>query len=128
MSARYADTARLEQFIRELAPAYGPSGHEEAVRALIRRHVTPLADEVLVDRLGSLIALIRGAGGTDARRIMIAAQAAMMAVSLALAASAWFGWLGPWLLLSFTFLIGVGTALHNPAWQASIGEDRKSVV
>lgn len=74
MSARYADTARLEQFIRELAPAYGPSGHEEAVRALIRRHVTPLADEVLVDRLGSLIALIRGAGGTDARRIMIAAH------------------------------------------------------
>ncbi|MCO5126326.1 MAG: MFS transporter [Rhodobacteraceae bacterium] len=30
--------------------------------------------------------------------------------------------LTPWLLLSFTFLIGCGTALHNPSWQASVGD------
>ena len=28
----------------------------------------------------------------------------------------------PWLLLGFTFLIGCGTALNNPAWQASVGD------
>lgn len=56
------------------------------------------------------------------RRIMIAAQAGMMAVSIALAASAWMGWIGPWLLLGFTFLIGCGTALQNPSWQASMGD------
>jgi hypothetical protein len=28
----------------------------------------------------------------------------------------------PWLLLSFTFLIGCGTALHNPSWQAAVGD------
>ena len=28
----------------------------------------------------------------------------------------------PWLLLAFTFLIGCGTALNNPSWQASVGD------
>ena len=28
----------------------------------------------------------------------------------------------PWLLLFFTFLIGCGTALNNPSWQASVGD------
>lgn len=74
MSALYADTARLERLIRELAPAYGPAGREEQVRALIRRHVEPLADEVSVDRMGNLIALVRGAGGPGARRVMLAAH------------------------------------------------------
>ena len=30
--------------------------------------------------------------------------------------------LTPWPLLGFTFLIGCGTALNNPAWQASVGD------
>src|SRR5207237_4363485 len=30
--------------------------------------------------------------------------------------------LTPWLLLLFTFLIGCGSALNGPAWQASVGE------
>lgn len=58
----------------------------------------------------------------DRRRIMIGAQVFMFAVSVALAVFAWLGLLTPWLLLSFTFLIGCGTALFNPAWQASIGD------
>ena len=33
-----------------------------------------------------------------------------------------FGLITPWLLLAFTFLIGCGTALNNPSWQASVGD------
>ena len=32
------------------------------------------------------------------------------------------GVMTPWLLLGFTFLIGCGTALNGPAWQASVGD------
>jgi predicted MFS family arabinose efflux permease len=43
-------------------------------------------------------------------------------VSIALAAFAWAELLTPWGLLGFTFLIGCGTALNNPSWQASVGD------
>lgn len=58
----------------------------------------------------------------DRRRVMLAAQGFMLVVSAVLAASAYSGLLSPWLLLTFTFLIGCGTALNNPAWQASVGD------
>ncbi|WP_374833812.1 MFS transporter [Paenochrobactrum pullorum] len=58
----------------------------------------------------------------DRRRIMLTAQSMMLLVSLALAVFAYFNLLTPWLLLSFTFLIGCGGALHNPSWQASMGD------
>jgi len=32
------------------------------------------------------------------------------------------GWLTPWVLLTFTFLIGCGVAFNGPAWQASVGD------
>ncbi len=62
------------------------------------------------------------ADNLDRRRIMLTAQSLMMAVSVALAVFAWTGTISPWLLLAFTFLIGCGTALHNPSWQASMGD------
>jgi MFS family permease len=62
------------------------------------------------------------ADNLDRRRIMLSAQVMMMLVSVALAAFAYMGWITPWLLLSFTFLLGCGTALHNPPWQASMGD------
>ncbi len=58
----------------------------------------------------------------DRRKVMLAAQLFMLAVSVALALSTYFGVITPWLLLVFTFLIGCGTALNNPSWQASVGE------
>jgi len=58
----------------------------------------------------------------DRRLIMLTAQVFMFAVSVALAVLTWFGLIGPWLLLTFTFLIGCGIALNNPAWQASVGD------
>ena len=56
------------------------------------------------------------------RRVMLTAQVFMLAVSVALTVSAHLGLLTPWLLLGFTFLIGCGTALNNPSWQASVGD------
>ena len=58
----------------------------------------------------------------DRRTVMLIAQSGMMVVSLTLAVMAFFGLLNPWLLLTFTFLIGCGTALFNPSWQASMGD------
>ncbi len=62
------------------------------------------------------------ADNVDRRRIMLTAQGFMLAVSAALAVFALAGLLSPWLLLAFTFLIGCGTALNNPSWQASMGD------
>ncbi|MGH7025884.1 MFS transporter [Brevundimonas sp.] len=58
----------------------------------------------------------------DRRRIMLAAQSFMLLVSAGLAAMTWMGWITPWVLLSFTFLIGCGAAFNGPAWQASVGD------
>lgn len=62
------------------------------------------------------------ADNLDRRVVMLCAQCFMLVVSLALAACTWAGLLTPWLLLAFTFLIGCGTALNGPAWQASVGD------
>lgn len=62
------------------------------------------------------------ADNLDRRIVMLWAQSFMLAVSVALAACAWAGVLTPWLLLGFTFMIGCGTALNGPAWQASVGD------
>ena len=58
----------------------------------------------------------------DRRIVMLIAQIGMMVVSITLAVLALMGLLSPWLLLGFTFLIGCGTALFNPSWQASMGD------
>lgn len=58
----------------------------------------------------------------DRRKVMLFAQSFMLTVSILLALMAYEGLLSPWLLLGFTFLIGCGTALHNPSWQASMGD------
>jgi len=71
-----------------------------------------------------LLALIAGAmaDNRDRRKVMLGTQVFMFVVSVALAACAWAGWITPWLLLTFTFLIGCGGAFNAPAWQASVGE------
>ncbi len=71
-----------------------------------------------------LFSLLAGAiaDNLDRRHVMLAAQGMMLVVSALLALVAWQGWLTPGLLLLFTFLIGCGTALNGPAWQASVGD------
>nr|WP_247876691.1 MFS transporter [Ochrobactrum sp. CM-21-5] len=58
----------------------------------------------------------------DRRRIMLTAQILLLVISFTLALFAYLDVLTPWLLLGFTFLIGCGGALHNPSWQASMGD------
>lgn len=56
----------------------------------------------------------------DRRRVMLAAQWAMLVVSAALAVLTFEGMIGPWSLILFTLAVGTGTALNGPAWQASV--------
>ncbi|WBU53657.1 MFS transporter [Paracoccus sp. SCSIO 75233] len=71
-----------------------------------------------------LFALVSGALADifDRRQIMMAAIIFMSVMSALLALVTWSGGITPWLLLCFTFLIGLGQALYNPPWQASVGD------
>lgn len=57
--------------IRKLVESYGPSGHEEQIRALILEEIADLADNITVDPMGSVIAWRRNEG---APRIMFSAH------------------------------------------------------
>ena len=69
-----------------------------------------------------LFAVLAGAiaDNFDRRRVMLASQWGMLAVSAALAAMTFTGSIGPFALLAFTVAVGTGTALNGPAWQASV--------
>ncbi|WP_407865308.1 MFS transporter [Phyllobacterium phragmitis] len=71
-----------------------------------------------------LFSLVSGAlaDNFDRRRIMLVAQSFMLGVSALMTVFAYLGLITPWLLLAFTFLLGCGTALNNPSWQASVGD------
>jgi MFS family permease len=58
----------------------------------------------------------------ERRTVMLVAQLFMLVVSVVLTIFTSLGWVTPWLLLTFTFLIGCGAALNGPAWQSSVGE------
>lgn len=71
-----------------------------------------------------LLSLAAGAlaDTVDRRKIMLAAQTFMLLVSAGLSVMTYLGLITPWVLLSFTFLIGCGVAFNGPAWQASVGD------
>ncbi|AZO11688.1 MULTISPECIES: MFS transporter [unclassified Mesorhizobium] len=71
-----------------------------------------------------LFALVAGAiaDSFNRRKVMLVAQIFMLVVSALLTMFTWFGWMTPWTLLAFTFLIDSGTALNSPSWQASVGD------
>lgn len=58
--------------LKELSEARGVSGNEEAVRRLILTKIEPLADEIMVDVMGNVIAHKRGING--GKKIMICAH------------------------------------------------------
>ncbi len=66
----------MNDLIRTLVEAYGPSGFEDEVRELIRPIVEPYADEITVDALGNLIVLKRATGGGE-RPLKVAVAAHM---------------------------------------------------
>jgi tetrahedral aminopeptidase len=61
----------MRELIQKLVETYGPSGAEEQIRDVIRAEVEPLADEIRVDPLGSLV--VRKQGG-EGKRIALAAH------------------------------------------------------
>ncbi len=58
--------------LEKLTQTFGPSGYEDAIRDIIREEVAPLADELRIDPLGSLIAYRKGTGG--GQKIALAAH------------------------------------------------------
>lgn len=56
----------------------------------------------------------------DRRRVMLAAQISMLLASAVLAVLTFEGFIGPASLLILTLILGAGTALNSPAWQASV--------
>jgi MFS family permease len=91
--------------------------------------IAPAVDQVaLVQTAGSLpfffLSLLAGAFADtrDRRSIMLVSQVLALMASAALAVVVLAGRITPALLLGFTFLIGCGSAMFAPAWQASIGD------
>lgn len=58
------------ELIKKLTEAWGPSGYEHQIRALIREEVESLADDIRVDGLGNLICRV-GSGG---KKVMMSAH------------------------------------------------------
>jgi endoglucanase len=65
----------MKKLLKQLTETFGPSGYEDNVRKLVQAEVKPLADEIKVDALGSLIARKKPAKPSkDTKKIMIAAH------------------------------------------------------
>lgn len=60
----------MKDIIQKLVEAWGPSGYEHQVRALIQAEAEPYADEITVDPLGNLICRV----GNGGKKIMVAAH------------------------------------------------------
>ena len=60
------------ELLKELAQAWGVSGREKIIREIVKREVSPYADELFTDAMGNLIALKKGAG--TGKKIMLAAH------------------------------------------------------
>lgn len=58
----------------------------------------------------------------DRRQLLLFWQGWMLVVAVVLGGLTLLGILTPWLLLSLTFLLGLGAAMSAPAWQAIIPE------
>ncbi len=60
----------MKELVKQLSQTYGPSGHEEQIREVIKSLVEPYCDELTTDTLGNLIAHKKGPGA----KIMLAAH------------------------------------------------------
>ncbi|BAS27013.1 M42 family metallopeptidase [Limnochorda pilosa] len=58
------------QLLQELTEAPGVPGFEGPVRDVMRRHLEPVADEIVTDNLGGVAGVLRGASGRP--RVMVA--------------------------------------------------------
>lgn len=71
-----------------------------------------------------LLGLLAGATADifDRRRLLIFWQVWMLSSVAILAILTFLGHVSPWSLLAFTFLLNIGSAMNNPAWQAIVPE------
>jgi MFS family permease len=71
-----------------------------------------------------LLGLLAGATADifDRRRLLIFWQASMLAAVALLSLLTFAGIISPWVLLTLTFLLNIGTAMNSPAWQAIMPE------
>jgi MFS family permease len=82
----------------------------------------------LMQTAASLPVLLFGllAGATadifDRRKLLLFWQAWMLGSVAILAFLTFIGHISPWALLAFTFLLNIGSAMNNPAWQAIVPE------
>jgi MFS family permease len=58
----------------------------------------------------------------DRRRLLIFWQVWMLATVAVLSVLTFAGIISPWTLLALTFLLNIGSAMNNPAWQAIVPE------
>jgi len=63
----------MKPLLQKLTETFSPSGHENAIRAVIRAEIEPLADEIRVDALGNLI-VRKGQASKNGKKIMLAAH------------------------------------------------------
>ncbi len=74
-SSRFEKKEGMKKLLQRLTEIPGPPGYEDAIRDFLRGEVEPLADEVRVDALGSLIVHKSPTrGGRGGQRIMVAAH------------------------------------------------------
>jgi len=59
-----------ELLLQELTDAFGVSGHESEIAAIMKKHLEPISDKIMFDKLGSIIAEKKGT--SDSPRIMVA--------------------------------------------------------
>ncbi|MCO5066718.1 MAG: MFS transporter [Rhizobiaceae bacterium] len=115
-------------WIATLLSNFGALIHTVAAAWLMTRISTSADMVALVQASAALpIMLFSAVSGAIAdnfnrRKIMLAAQVFMLLTSVSLTLAVYAEAMSPWLLLVFTFLMGCGTALHNPSWQASVGD------
>ena len=62
------------ELLKELTQAWGVSGREKNIRAIIRREIASYVDEMYTDALGNLIAVKRGQDFPNKKKIMLAAH------------------------------------------------------
>lgn len=62
----------MQELAKKLSEAFGVSGFEDEIRAVLRAEVAPAVDEVRVDALGNLVAYRKG--GDGGKRVMLAAH------------------------------------------------------
>ena len=63
------------ELIKTLTNAVGLSGYEASIQALLKEQFAPLADEVNISKVGSVVAVKHGTQGSTPRKLMLAAHA-----------------------------------------------------